>query len=110
MTSGNLIAKRIETNDFLELIKPYSKEQIECTDHTSFRLSEKQRKVLTCEKLKEYLLHEIPFLVGIQNNKNYAVFYNEKKNKFMRMIIDIQIAKINIVTFYFIEQWQIPKI
>lgn len=56
-------------------------------------------------------MYESPFLVGIQENGNYAVFYKYKKNKFLRIIIDIrEIRKVNIVTFYFIEEWQIPKI
>lgn len=110
MSAGNKIIKRIEIKEFLEQIREYSKEQIECTNHTFFRLSEEQRKIYTCEKLREYLFYEEPFLVGLQNNGNYAVFYKHEKNKFMRMIIDMNIRKVNIVTFYFVEQKQIPRI
>lgn len=110
MFSGNKITKRIEIKEFLEQIREYSKKQIECTNHTFFRLSEEQRKIYTCERLREYLFYEEPFLVGLQDNGNHAVFYKHEKNKFMRIIIHISIQKVNIVTFYFIEQRQIPRI
>jgi len=110
MLTGNKIIKKIDTKEFLDKIKEYSANQIECTTHTFFRLNEKQRQTFTCEKLKEFLIHEEPFLVGLQKNNNYAVFYKYKENKFIRIIIDIDIRKINIVTFYFIFQQQIPRI
>jgi len=83
--------------------------QIECTSRTFFRLSGTQRKLYTCEELKKILLKEKPFLVGIQHNGNYSAFYRHK-GKNLRMIIRMDFGKINIVTFYFIEEWQIPKI
>ncbi len=45
MPAGNKIIKWIEIKEFLERIREYSKEQVECTNHTFFRLSEKQRKI-----------------------------------------------------------------
>lgn len=110
MVYGNKIKKRINVKEFLDIISEYTKDQIECTEHTFFRLDEKERKIFTCDTLKEYLFHETPILVGIQYNGNYAVFY-KFKNKFLRIILDILIArKINIVTFYLIEEYQIPRI
>ena len=110
MPAGNKIIKRVKIEEFLEQIRGYSKEQIECTNHTFFRLSEKQREIYTCEKLREYLFYEVPFLVGLQEKGNYAVFYRHEKNKFIRIIVNIDVRKVNIVTFYFIEQKQIPRI
>ena len=72
-----------------EIIKEYSKDRIKCTDHTFFRLNEKQRKIFNCETVKEYLFYETPILVGIQENGNYAIFYKYKKKKFLRIILDI---------------------
>ena len=109
MVDGNKIIEKVEIDNILELIKEYSEEQIECTNHTFFRLSEEQRKVFKCEELKNYILYESPVFVGIQKNKNYAVFYKHNK-KIIKMIVDIQLDKINIVTFYFIEKDQIPRI
>ena len=103
---GNLIARKIKVEEFIQIIEGYKSEQIECTDHTFFRLSEKQRKIFKCEKLKEYILHDTPIMVGIQNNGNYALFYKHEK-KIMRMIADIQHQKVKIVSFYFTH---IPKI
>jgi len=109
MFNNKKIKKRVDINEFVKFIKEYKKEQIECTDHTFFRLSQKQREIFTCEELKKILFDEKPFLVGIQHNENYAVFY-KYKNKNIRIILGINSQKINIVTFYYIEQWQIPKI
>jgi len=103
------IEKRVEVKVFLDFIKDYKEEDIECTEHTFFRLSEKQRKIYTCSELKRVIIEEKPFLVGIQYNKNYAVFY-KYKNKNLKAIVNFRNRKVQIVTFYFIEEWQIPKI
>ena len=103
------IKKRVEVEELIKFIKEYKKEQIECTSHTFFRLSEKQRKIYTCDELRKILTQEMPFLVGFQYNENYAVFY-KYKNKNFKMILNLDNTKLKIVTFYFIEEWQIPKI
>jgi len=86
MFDSTKIKKRVNIEDFIRLIKDYSQEQIECTQHTFFRLSQKQREIFTCEKLKMILKKEMPFLVGIQYNKNYAAFY-KYQNKNLKMIL-----------------------
>ncbi len=103
------IKKKIDIKGFLDFIKEYKEDQIECTKHTFFRLSEKQRKIFTCDELRRILLSLSPFLVGVQYNENYALFY-KYKNRNLKVIVNIANRKIKIVTFYFIEQWQIPKI
>jgi len=103
------IEKRVDIEEFIKFIQEYGEGQIECSEHTFFRLSEKQRKVYTCNELKKIITKESPFLVGIQYNKNYAVFYRYE-NKNLKIIINISDRKVKIVTFYFIEEWQIPKI
>ena len=110
MVKGHRIERKIKVNDFLDMIKNYSRENINCTDHTFFRISEKQRKIFICDKIRDYLLQEIPHLVGIQYNRSYAVFYKCQKKRFMRIIVDIGLDKIEIVTFYIIEDYQLPRI
>ena len=110
MAYGSIIVKRVEIKEFLDTIKEYSREEIECTNHTFFRLSDQQKKIYTPEKLREIILFETPILVGIQENRNYAAFYKKIENKILRIILDIQIGKINIVTFYFINSNSLPKI
>tara|TARA_Y100000310_G_scaffold344591_1_gene458174 strand:+ start:2850 stop:3179 length:330 start_codon:yes stop_codon:yes gene_type:complete len=109
MLDDTKIEEKVIVEDYLKTIKKYTKGMIECAEHTFFRLSEKQGKIFTCEELKKVLLTEKPFLAGIQYNKNYAVFY-EYKNKNLKIILNIKDRKINIVTFYFIKEWQIPTI
>lgn len=109
MFNATKIKKRVEVKVFLDFIKDYKEEQIECADHTFFRLSEKQRKIFKCPELKRILIKEIPFLVGIQYNQNYTVFYKHQ-NKNLKIIVNFKDRKVKIVTFYFIEEWQIPKI
>ena len=110
MTKGHRIEKRIEVKTFLETIKNYNEEQIETTQHTFFRLNEEERKIFKESVLKEYLTTRIPILVGIQFNGNYAVFYDYSKNEALRLILDIQPNKIEIVTFYIIEKNEIPRL
>ena len=109
MHYGNIIVKKIGIEEFSNIIKKYSKDKIECTRHTFFRLSEKQRKIYTSEELIKILKEETPILVGIQENNNYAVFY-KYQNKHLKMILGLDLRKINIVTFYFINEWQLPKL
>lgn len=108
MFSDTKIEKRVKIEEYLKIIKKYSKEEVECTEHTFFRLSQKQREIFTCKELKKVLLTQKPFFVGIQYNKNYAAFY-KYQNRNLKIILNIIDRKINIVTFYFIEEWQIPK-
>ncbi len=108
MFKSTKIEKKLNVDKLLSIIKRY-KEEIECTSHTFFRLSEKQRKIFTCAELRRILLNEKPFLTGIQYNGNYALFY-KYQNKNLKIIVGINDRKVNIVTFYFIEEWQIPKI
>ena len=103
------IKEKLGLDEFLKLIRKYSSEQIECTSHTFFRLSQKQREVFNCGELRKILLEMKPFLAGIQYNKNYAIFY-KYQDKILKIILRINNRKINIVTFYFIKEWQIPKI
>lgn len=112
MFNSTKIKTKIVVNKFLKTVKKYKPEQVECTPHTFFRLSKAQKEIFTCKELTKILFEERPFLVGIQYNKNYAVFYRfkDRENKALKMILNTDSRKINIVTFYYIEEWQIPKI
>jgi len=109
MFNDTKIKEKIEIEDFLKILSKYSKDKIDCTKHTFFRLSEAQRKIYTCEELKKILIQQKPFLVGLQYNENYALFY-KYNNRNLKILVNLDITKIKIVTFYFIQQWQIPKI
>ena len=109
MDYGNRIVKKIEIQEFSNIIKGYSEDKIECTKHTFFRLSQKQRNIYTSKELINILKVEIPILAGIQENGNYAVFY-KYKDKYLKMILGVNLRKVIIVTFYFINEWQLPKL
>jgi hypothetical protein len=109
MFDDTRIKEKVPVAVFLERIKKSKPENIECTKHTFFRLSEKQRMIYESGKLKEIILKETPFLVGIQYNECYAIFYRHE-NKILKVIVVFATPKINIVTFYFIKEEQIPKI
>src|SRR3989338_4572867 len=102
---GNKIIEKIETDKFLTLLSRYTEDQIEHTVHTFFRLSQKQRQIYTEKELRQIIMKEKPFLVGLQYNGNYAAFYLYN-NKMLKIIISLKIRKVNIVTFYFINKWQ----
>lgn len=110
MVNGHRIERRIEVNEFIDLMKNYSEDKVNCTHHTFFRLSQKQRKIFKCETIKDYLFGGTPVLVGVQYNKCYSAFYEYKNKRFIRIILDIALNKVEVVTFYIIENNQIPKI
>jgi len=110
MDKGHRIKKRINVNTFRDIIAGYSKDSITCTDHTFFRLSEKQRKIFTCKDIKEYILENTPVFVGVQYNDRWATFYKHKKKRFIRIILHILPESIKVVTFYILEPDQIPRI
>jgi len=72
-------------------------------------MSNKER-FLKNQYLKSILLAKIPILVGIQFNGNYAVFYDYSKNEILRLMLDIQPNKIEIVTFYLPDKTQVPRL
>ena len=109
MLESTKIIKKVDIEKLFETIKKFPKANIECTQHTFFRLSEKQRKIFTCGELREIILNKKPFLAGIQHNGNHALFYKHK-NKNLKIVVNINNRKVKIVTFYFIQAWQIPKI
>ena len=109
MVYGNKIERKIEVSGFLETIKKYEPSHIFFTEHSFFRLSEAQKKIYSSDELKRIIKKEIPILVGIQSNGNYAVFY-KRKDKTIKIILGLEDHKINIVTFYFIHEWQVPKL
>ena len=109
MVIGHKIREKVEINKFLEQIQEYTEKDIETTNHAFFHFSEEQRKVYDELFLKNILFNEIPIFVGIQHNRLWALFYRYKK-EILKMIIDIQIDKIYIVTFYIIDETQIPRI
>lgn len=109
MIRGHLIKQKINVEDYLAIIKNFKEDNIKTTDHTFFRLKEGERKVFKDNIIKEIILADKPLLVGIQNNGNYASFYRYGKD-ILRLVLDIQITKLKIVTFYIIDEKQVPKI
>ena len=109
MFDDTKIREKVAISHFLERVQKIKPEKIECTKHTFFRLNEKQRTIYTVEELRKIILYETPFLVGIQNNECYAIFYRYKGIIF-KIIVVFTPTKINIVTFYIIKEEQIPRI
>ncbi|MEA3514387.1 MAG: hypothetical protein U9R34_02845 [Nanoarchaeota archaeon] len=75
MIKGHRIERKIEIEDYLAIINNLNEEKIKTTKHTFFRLKEKERKIFKEKVIREFILREIPKLVGIQYNRLYAVFY-----------------------------------
>lgn len=82
---------------------------ITSTAHTAFHLKKAERDIFIDQIIKEYINIENPMLVGLQKNGCYAVFYRYG-NDILRVILDMQINKIEIVTFYIIDKKQLPEI
>lgn len=109
MIKGHKIERKIEIKEFIDIVKNFKENDINATNHTFFRLNEQQRKVFKDKLIKEIILNETPILAGIQHNQCYAVFY-KYGNDSLRVILELQANKINIVTFYIVDNQQIPKV
>lgn len=109
MVKGYRIERFEDVSIFAEKMKNFDENTIECTEHTFFRLSEKQRKVFTCDTLKSFLLSEIPLRVGIQYNLNYAAFYKYKEGNIIKIVISFKPIFIRIVTFMILGKEQLPR-
>src|SRR3989344_7489453 len=109
MVKGYRIEKFEDISIFVDRINNFNEKNIECTDHTFFRLSEKQRKAFACDELKRILINEIPLRVGIQYNGNYAAYYKYKENRIIKIIINFKPTLIRIVTFMILSQEQLPR-
>lgn len=107
---GHKIEKKMPIETFMDIVSAYKEGEIVCTEHTFFRLGEQQRKLFKCGELKQYLMHEMPLLAGLQFNRKYAVFYRHEEKNALKMILDILPARIMIVTFYIISMEQVPKL
>lgn len=110
MVKGHRIERAVKVSTFLEMMKDYSKNQINCTHHTFFRLSEKQRELFKCDSIRDILLGEEPVLVGIQYNGCHTAFYKYENKRFIRVIIELTLDKIDVVTFYVVEENQLPTL
>ncbi len=109
MLDPNKIKKEVAVNNFISLIRKYSPDSIEDSGHAFKRLSQRQRELFTIEEIRKILLKEKPFLIGIQENGNHSAFYKHL-GKNLRIILKLEATKVKIVTFYYILEWQIPKI
>jgi hypothetical protein len=96
---------KLKISLFLDELNKYGIENIETTDHTFFRLSEKQRKIYNEDELKKVIINNKPIEVVIQKNNNYAAIYNYHNN-FLKIIFDFSSNKIYIVTFYILNKQQ----
>ncbi len=90
MLDPNKIKRKISVKDFITLIRKYSSQNVEDSGHAFKRLSQRQREVFTIEEIHKILLKDKPFLVGIQENNNYAAFYKHQgKNSFAYKLFNL---------------------
>jgi hypothetical protein len=109
MHDSNKIKKKVQVSDFFILIRKYTSRDIEDSGHAFKRLSQRQREIFTMDEIRKILFEDKPFLVGIQENENYACFYKHQ-GKNLRIILKFDNRKVKIVTFYYVLDWQIPSI
>ena len=58
--------------------------------------------------LGDILLHQVPVLVGLQHNGCHAAFYEHKKPRIIRIMVDMKADRLEVVTFYMIDERQMP--
>jgi len=104
------INEKISKREFLKKIKNFKEEDIEITPHALFRLNQKQRKVYEAGILKDFILNKIPVEIGRQNNGSIAVLYFYKEEKIIKILLDLRLNKIYIVTFYILNRQQMKEL
>jgi hypothetical protein len=109
MVKGHKIEKRVKIEDFRDMMDRFTEYDLITTEHTFFRLRQGDRKVFKDIIIKDYLLGQEPLLVGLQFNRNYAVFYRYGKD-ILKIILDVQADKIYVVTFYIMNKDQLPRL
>ncbi|MEW5955950.1 MAG: hypothetical protein AB1626_05460 [Candidatus Micrarchaeota archaeon] len=110
MLKGHRIERFEDVDEFLEGLKNLREADVECTPHTFFRLSEKQRKLFTEGELKHLLFCERPLRVGIQCNGNHALYYKHKdKSTVIKVIVSFKPAAASIITFYVLDISELPR-
>ncbi len=109
MFEEHKVKGKVKISIFLKKIEEYGYENIEATDHTFFRLSQKQREIYTEEVLKKIIFNEKPLEVCIQKNNNYAVIYLYKENKLLKILLDLTLNKVYIVSFYILNREQMKE-
>lgn len=102
MEKGHRISRWEDPQSLSARLKKYDGDKIECCYHAFFRLNELQRKVYTCEHLKDYLLNQRPVKCGKHYNNYTSVFYDFEYEKEIRIVLDITPSKVTIVTFYIV--------
>ncbi|MEK6873561.1 MAG: hypothetical protein AABW91_01855 [Nanoarchaeota archaeon] len=109
MESEHKIVDKVKISLYIKKLKEYGYDNIEATEHTFFRLSQKQRKIYTENVLKDIIWNNEIFEVGIQSNGNYSIIYRCKfsdKNRKGKIILDFSTNKVYIVTFYILSEVQ----
>ena len=110
MRHANRMRKLVDASAFMETARNYGPERIQCSSHTFFRLSQRQRAVFTCDSIRHMLLNEVPLMVGIQNNGCHAAFYKYRKQRVIRIIVGMKADRMEVVTFYVIEEKRLPVV
>jgi len=100
------ITKWIHQGQFKRYISKH-REQIYFKPHALHHLDYAQRGIWAKETLIRILIHERPFMVGIQKNGRYAIFYKRKQG-FLKVILERKGFYFAITTF--IRTRNLPRI
>jgi len=100
VAASTRIVEHVPNEVWKKTLAKYSDDRIIAVSHALFRLSEKQRKVFKEENLKKILLEATPVFVGVQRNGRYAVFFEGNDKYYMRIVCELNVRNIEIVTFY----------
>jgi hypothetical protein len=99
------IKEKLKVTSFLKKIEKFNENNLIITPHAMFRLNEKQRKIYQDTILKKILFTEKPLEVGVQFNGCLALIYNYGLS-ILKMVVDLKIDKLYIVTFYILNKEQ----
>lgn len=106
-SKGHLITGWLEISNFVDILEKYK--DIKISEHAKMRLTNKQRG-LDEDDIKQIILHKLPEKIGLQSNGLFALFYEQNKDDYVKIIVNISITKIFIVTFHNIDKQGLPRL
>ncbi|MBI4019153.1 MAG: hypothetical protein HY364_02770 [Candidatus Aenigmarchaeota archaeon] len=108
MVKGYAKVKSIDIDQFVALVKGYKEDQFNPTNHSLFRLNEKQKPDFK-ETIKGFLFNSIPIKVTYQANSNYAAFYDYKGQLALKVVLSFKAARIDMITMKVLDKKQLPR-
>jgi len=88
---------RLDKTNIIKYLKTFKESQIRISKHSNLKRKE---RLLTCEDIYRFILHETPYLIKQEGTKEFELTYKYDDEHCFFIVIAIKDKFINIVTQY----------